>query len=110
MQYSETSLIEHKSSCAFSEIFWRKIKEDMRMDVLVEKAPKQKLKLYEIAEEDLNIDLNAVRGWSEDNHNIYFALKENGFADFICNKESLVQNYTQLMFDKERITQMDPLL
>lgn len=40
MQNSETSLINHKPDNAFSMIFWRKIKEDMRMDVLVEKKPK----------------------------------------------------------------------
>lgn len=107
---SESSVIEHKNVFTFAETFWRKIKEEMRMETLREKKPKKQLKLYEIAEEDLTIDLPVVREWSEDNSKLYFQLKENGFADFICNRESLIEHYTQLIFDHEKITNMDPLL
>ena len=89
-----SSLIEHKQDNTFSEIFWRRIREELRMEILVERKPKKPLKLYEINEEDLNIDLPKVTQWSEDNNRIYFLLRENGFADFICNKESMISSYT----------------
>ena len=53
MQSPDSSVFEVKSENSFSEIFWRKIREEMRMEALIEKRPKKALKLYEIAEEDL---------------------------------------------------------
>jgi hypothetical protein len=66
----------------------------MRMEVLQEKKPTKPLKLYELHEEDMNIDLKEVQKWSEDNTNLYYSIKENGFADFICNKENIIGTYT----------------
>jgi Leucine-rich repeat (LRR) protein len=35
---------------------------------------------------------------------------ENGFADFICNKENIIETYTELISDKEKIAQLDAIL
>lgn len=57
------------------------------MDIILEKKPLKKLKLYEIDPEDLYINLEEVAQWSQDNRILYNEIRENGYADFICNKE-----------------------
>ena len=42
----------------------------------------------------MNIDIPGVRHWSEDNMHLYTQLRENGYADFICNREDVIANYT----------------
>jgi hypothetical protein len=50
-------IIETEGPRTFCELFWRKVREELHMDILLEKRPKKSLKLYPIAEEDLHIDL-----------------------------------------------------
>jgi hypothetical protein len=71
----------------------------MRLDIIYEKKPTKILKLYEIDPEDLNIQVDEVCLWSKDNFHLYELLLENGFADFICNKESIRENYKELVFN-----------
>jgi hypothetical protein len=63
MNSSSVSISSQEREVSFSEVFWRKIREEMRMEILVEKKPYKPLKLYEVAEEDLHIDLNSVSQW-----------------------------------------------
>ncbi|CAD8184823.1 unnamed protein product [Paramecium pentaurelia] len=91
----------------FSNVFWRKVREDMRMEILLEKKPLKQFKLYELTEDEMNINLDQVTQWSPDNEKIYKNISENGFADFICNKEYMIETYTNIVFDSEDITLMD---
>ena len=44
---------------------------------------------------------------SPDNEKICKNISENGFADFICNKEYMIEAYTNIVFDSEDVTLMD---
>ncbi|KAM3128295.1 hypothetical protein pb186bvf_019592 [Paramecium bursaria] len=83
------------------------IQEEMRMEILQESKPKKILKLYELTEDEIGINLQQVNQWSSDNQEIYSQIQENGFADFICNKEYLQETYTNLLFDSEGVDTMD---
>lgn len=52
---------------SFSELLWKKVIEEMRMEVLKEKAPNKKLKLYELTEEEIGINIEQVKKWSSNN-------------------------------------------
>ena len=41
------------------------------------------------------------------NHKKYDELRINGFADFICNKEHVRENYIELNLDKKYVNQLD---
>ncbi|KRX00625.1 hypothetical protein PPERSA_00852 [Pseudocohnilembus persalinus] len=99
--------LEARNFRSFGQLFWQKIKEELRMEILQENKPRQILKLYEISPEDININLQEVKKWSIQNEILYNQLLENGFADFICNKQNLKEIYEELVFNDENITEMD---
>lgn len=68
----------------------------MRIEFLQDKKPKSRLKLSSKEPEDLNIDVDMVTAWSIDNQDLYKMLLDNGFADFICNREALYEHYQNL--------------
>ena len=79
----------------------------MRMEVLRDKNPTKKLKLYELTEEEIGIEIEKTKNWSSNNQQIYFEISENGFAEFICNKEYLREVYTELLFPNQNIQSLD---
>lgn len=52
---------------SFGELFWKKIREEMRIPIVLEKAPRKPLKLFELDPEDMQINLELVKKWSIDN-------------------------------------------
>ena len=65
--YSETEVDKSakKDPKLITQHFWKKIREEIHIDILLETKPKKPLKLYEIDPEDLFIDLEEVCLWSE---------------------------------------------
>ncbi|EGR28501.1 leucine rich repeat protein [Ichthyophthirius multifiliis] len=97
----------NKQMYDFHTLFWKKIEEELRIFTLLEKRPKRELPLYELRPDDLNIDLQKVKQWSEQTEQIYNQLLENGYADFICNKEYLREVFLDLKFNRQYINCMD---
>ena len=56
----------------------------------------------------MHINLEEVQEWSQNNLNLYKEIKENGFADFICNKPHIRENYKELFFENSEIEEIDP--
>lgn len=83
-----------------SELFWMKIRDELRFFVIQEKRPKKILKLYELGEEDVCVDLTKIRGWSPDAELLVNEVMENGYADFICNKEHIREVFKHLIFTR----------
>jgi len=52
-----------KNNNSITNVFWRKVREDMRMEILFNKKPLKNLKLYELTEDEMNIDLEKVTLW-----------------------------------------------
>lgn len=48
-----------------------------------------------------------MSGWSIDNKEIYRLLLENGYAEYVCNKEFLYEHYTTLYFLNQGISVID---
>lgn len=52
---------EHKTIRNFKDTFWMKIRDELQIFVILEQRPKKILKLYELGEEDVNVDRKKVR-------------------------------------------------
>lgn len=48
-----------------------------------------------------------VSVWSVDNRELYRQLLENGFAEFLCNREFLCELYTTLCLTEQSIIKLD---
>jgi hypothetical protein len=61
----------------------------MRIISILKSKPKQKVKLDPIGPEDINISMENIMEWSEDNLELYQMVLDNGMAEFICNEPFL---------------------
>lgn len=48
-----------------------------------------------------------VTAWSIDNQELYKMLLDNGFTDFICNREALYEHYENLCLIDQNIEKID---
>ncbi|CAD8066959.1 unnamed protein product [Paramecium primaurelia] len=75
----------------------------MRMEIFLEKKPLKQFKLYELTENELNINLDQVTQWQLIGENVCLQIikrfikniSQNGFADFICNKEYMIEIFSR---------------
>ena len=80
----------------------------MRIIYITDKKPRQKIKLDPLDPDDINIDLDVVENWSQDNRKLYTLLLENGMAEYLCNKEFLNEFYENISFRSANLNIIDP--
>lgn len=56
---------EGKKVSNLGETFWMKVRDELHIYVIQQKKPRKILKLYELGEEDVNVDRKKIREWSE---------------------------------------------
>ncbi|KAL4481503.1 hypothetical protein ABPG74_007592 [Tetrahymena malaccensis] len=98
---------QNKSIRNFNETFWLKIRDELRIYVIQEKRPKKILKLYELGEEDVCVDRKKIRQWSEQAEILINEIMENGYADFICNRDHILEVFKNINFINLQINEMD---
>ena len=105
----------------FGERFWRKVSETFNIYKFHDQPPRKFEKLFELDEEEMNINLNSALEWflfflfkkifykkrSKNNKTFYNDIKTNGYSKSICNKDYVYNLYTEINFNEMELEELD---